>query len=87
MRLQIGREKDSFFVQGEWTDYVGVHSRVMKDDFTEGVLAALETVMGWADEMESKYIEYTGETTSSQMLEEEINKLQTRLNVLKRNKK
>ena len=86
MRLQIGREKDSFFVQGEWIDYVGTHTRVMKDDFTDDVIKALEVIMEWADEMESKYVEWTGETASSQILEEEIDKLKSRLTVLKRKK-
>ena len=50
MRLMIDRVGNALFVQGEWTDVHGTHTKALADDIPAPVRAALKVVLDWAND-------------------------------------
>ena len=82
--LLIAREGDSFFVQGEWKDQLGSHTKALIADADEGMLVTLEILMLWAEGLESKHAADLGNYEEKRVLEREIGMLQAKLDLLNR---
>ena len=82
--LLIAREGDSFFVQGEWKDQLGSHTKALIADADEGIKAQLETLMKWAETLEETHAADLKGYEEKRVLEREIGMLQAKLDLLNR---
>ncbi|MCK9602706.1 MAG: hypothetical protein M0R06_26900 [Sphaerochaeta sp.] len=84
MRLILTNSNKDLFVQGEWVDNAGSHTRRLSEDMPAEVKAAAQTLIDWADgEEKATYAPMAEGNASVQRLEQEIARLQGKLAVAK----
>jgi len=84
MRLILTNSNKDLFVQGEWVDNAGSHTRRLSEDMPVEVKAAALTLIEWADKEEKDtYGPMAESNASTQRLEQEIARLTARRDQLK----
>ena len=84
MRLIIHRTPDDTFIQGEWQDSAGFHTRRITEDLDPELLAVLGDFLDNTDALEEIVLAPLAEKMGEiSRIEQEIGKLQTRLKELK----
>ena len=85
MRLIVSysAENDDLFVQGEWTDNGGFHTRRLTEDMPLDVKTKMQEVVDWCNRMEKTIYIPDAETSARRSrIEQEIGKLQQTLKTL-----
>lgn len=85
MRLIITKTDEDLFVQGEWQDNIGSHTRRLTEDMTSTILTAVNKVIDWANVQEkTTYAPMTEKDGELQRLDQEIARLKTRKSMLEK---
>ncbi|KKL90210.1 hypothetical protein LCGC14_1906990 [marine sediment metagenome] len=79
MRLIISFNDNDLFVQGEWVDQIGSHTRRLTEDMPPGIKAAAQTLIDWANTEEATSLApLTEKAGELQRLAQEIGRLRAR---------